>query len=190
MENALLETGLEAFLAEALSAAAAQPHGEPPGAEAVLGASRADRARLALRWVAQGMFERGGIPLMAAVLDSVCEKSAAAPWFRHLAGQAWIGIGTWPDLPEPPTIKPKAGDASPWVDHIRWVYLSQACSAFRCGPWRVGNRGAENQRGRRGRSWWCWHIIRGHMPMQLPHGARIACARPPVQAFQWSYGQR
>lgn len=104
--NALLEIALKEFLVEALSAAAAQPPGEPPGAEAVLGASRADRATLALRWWAEGAFERGGVLLMAAVLGAVCEKSDAGPWLRHLATEAWRGFGSWPDLPEAP---PKFG---------------------------------------------------------------------------------
>jgi hypothetical protein len=30
------------------------------------------------------------------------------------------------NLYRPPTIKPKAGDASPWINHIRWIYPDEA----------------------------------------------------------------
>jgi hypothetical protein len=102
MESATLETGLAALLAEALAAAAA---GVPPSEPAV-GYSPVEIATLALRWIGKGIFERGGVPLMRSTLDAVCRVSVAGPWFRHLAAEAWVGIGTWPDLPQAP---PKSG---------------------------------------------------------------------------------
>jgi hypothetical protein len=91
VENATLETGLDAILAEALAAAAGS------AAEPAAGYSALEIATLALRWLGEGMFERGDVELMRSTLDAVCRASV-----RHLATEAWVGIGTWPAPREAP----------------------------------------------------------------------------------------
>lgn len=47
---------------------------------------------------------------------------------RLIADGGWIdraGCKTF-NLYRPPTITPKAGDAAPWVDHVRWIYPDEA----------------------------------------------------------------
>jgi hypothetical protein len=58
---------------------------------------------------------------------------------RLIADGGWInrvGCKTF-NLYRPPTIKPKAGDVSPWVDHVRWVYPDEADHIIRWLAQRV-----------------------------------------------------
>ncbi|QWG11031.1 hypothetical protein KMZ29_14705 [Bradyrhizobium sediminis] len=62
------------------------------------------------------------------------EQATWAPGQSQIIADRLIADGGWIDragcktfnLYRPPTIKPKAGDASPWIDHIRWVYPEEA----------------------------------------------------------------
>ncbi len=62
------------------------------------------------------------------------EQATWAPGQSQIIADRLIADGGWIDragcktfnLYRPPTIKPKAGDVSPWIDHIRWVYPEEA----------------------------------------------------------------
>jgi hypothetical protein len=62
------------------------------------------------------------------------EQATWAPGQPQIIEDRLIADGGWIDragcktfnLYRPPTIKPKAGDAAPWVDHVRWVYPDEA----------------------------------------------------------------
>jgi Family of unknown function (DUF5906) len=62
------------------------------------------------------------------------EQATWAPGQPQIIADRLIADGGWIDrvgcktfnLYRPPTIKPKAGDVAPWVDHIRWIYPDEA----------------------------------------------------------------
>jgi hypothetical protein len=62
------------------------------------------------------------------------EQATWAPGQPQIIENRLIADGGWIDragcktfnLYRPPTIKPKAGDVAPWVDHVRWVYPEEA----------------------------------------------------------------
>lgn len=62
------------------------------------------------------------------------EQATWAPGQPQIIENRLIADGGWIDrvgcktfnLYRPPTIKPKAGDAAPWVEHVRWVYPDEA----------------------------------------------------------------
>jgi len=62
------------------------------------------------------------------------EQATWAPGQPQIIEDRLIADGGWIDrvgcktfnLYRPPTIKPKAGDVAPWLDHIQWVYPDEA----------------------------------------------------------------
>lgn len=62
------------------------------------------------------------------------EQATWAPGQPQIIENRLIADGGWIDrtgcktfnLYRPPTIKPKSGDAAPWINHIRWIYPDEA----------------------------------------------------------------
>ena len=116
------------------------------------------------------------------------EQATWAPGQPQIIEDRLIADGGWIDragcktfnLYRPPTIKPKAGDVAPWIDHVRWIYPEEADNIS------SGSRNGCNIRSRKSIIVSSWAAIRALARIRCSNRSRRQLARGTVARYRRS----